>query len=334
MNLVIGAGAVGTVLTAYLCHANSQATSILVRDKDRLKLASATQIQLNFADGTPSFCSPLPTLVGTVDLTDVQYLFLCVKFGDLAQVLKSLPDAAHFPSTCTIVCTLNGVEALRVLRNRFPTARVLPLSIMYNAQLLGTLKARLSTRPSVTIGGAPDARLQRTLTMSGITTQRATDDEAVWGKLLINLANALCAITHSTMHELLTVSVLRSSYVAVLNEAIAVLEAAGVKYQWPLPIPMQVYRFLLLHAGPVTWWLARLKNGLRKGSYPSMVSDVELGKLTEVDQLNGEIARLGAQCKVPTPVADRLVSLVHTLGTQSPPDYLTPDQLHRELRTA
>jgi 2-dehydropantoate 2-reductase len=205
------------------------------------------------------------------------------------------------------------------------------MTIMYNAQRLGPLHARITTKPAVVLGGEPDARLQASLAGSGMQVQVAPGDRAVWGKLLINLANAVCAITHSSAHELLTLPALRQVFVAVLQEAVNVLNQSGVAYEWPMPIPFRAYRALLRHGGPVGWWLAKTKNGLRKGSYPSMVSDVEQGRTTEVMQLNGEIARLGAEHGIATPVASKIVSLVQELGSHKPPLYLSPGQLRQAL---
>ncbi len=331
MILLIGAGAVGSVLVTCLGRAAREPLRLYVREKDRMGLNGATRAQVDSVDGHPLWTAPKPELVSTADLGGVDYLFICVKFGDLKRVLDGLPSHAAFPKSCTVVSTLNGIEALRVLRRRLPGVRIVPMTIMYNAQWLGPLHAQITTKPMVVLGGEPDARLQASLAGGGMQVQVAQGDEAVWGKLLINLANAVCAITHSSAHQLLTLPALRHVFVTVLDEAVSVLDRSGVAYQWPMPIPFGAYRALLKHGGPVGWWLARMKNGLRKGSYPSMVSDVEQGRTTEVMQLNGEIARLGAEQGTATPVASRIVSLVQDLGNQKPPRYLSPEQLRQAL---
>ena len=331
MILVIGAGAVGSVLITYLSRAAREPLRLYMRDKDRMAMTGAPQAQVDSVDGRPLLTAPKPELVDRVDLSGVSYLVLCVKFGDLERVLDVLPSHAEFPKSCTVVSTLNGIEALRVLRRRLPDVRIVPMTIMYNAQWLGPLHAQITTKPVVVLGGEPDARLQASLAGSGMQVQVAQGDRAVWGKLLINLANAVCAITHSSAHELLTLPALRQVFVAVLEEAVAVLNQSGVAYQWPMPIPFEAYRALLIHGGPVGWWLAKAKNGLRNGSYPSMVSDVEQGRPTEVMQLNGEIARLGAEHGIATPMASRIVSLVQGLVSQQPPLYLSPKQLQQAL---
>jgi 2-dehydropantoate 2-reductase len=331
MILLIGAGAVGSVLITYLSRAAREPMRLYMREKDRTAMTGAAQAQVDSVDGRPLLTAPKPQLVDSVDLSGVTYLFLCVKFGDLERVLDGLPSNSGFPKSCTVVSTLNGIEALRVLRRRLPSARIVPMTIMYNAQWLGPLHAQITTKPIVVLGGEPDPRLQASLAGSGMQVQVAHGDEAVWGKLLINLANAVCAITHSSVHELLTLPPLRQVFTAVLVEAVTVLDKSEVAYQWPLPIPFKLYRALLLHGGPVGWWLAKTNNGLRKGSYPSMVSDVKLGRTTEVMQLNGEIARLGTEHGIPTPLASRIVSLVQGLGSQKPPVYLSPEELRQAL---
>jgi len=331
MILLIGAGAAGSVLITYLSRAAREPLRLYMRDKDRTAMTGAPQAQVDSVDGRPLLTAPKPELVGSTDLSGVSYLFLCVKFGDLERVLDGLPSPAEFPKSCTVVSTLNGIEALRVLRRRLPGVRIVPMTIMYNAQWLGPLHAQITTKPVVVLGGEPDARLQASLAGSGMQVLVAQGDEAVWGKLLINLANAVCAITHSSAHELLTLPALREVFVAVLEEALTVLNQSGVAYQWPMPIPFKAYRALLKHGGPVGWWLAKTKNGLRKGSYPSMVSDVEQGRPTEVIQLNGEIARLGAEHSIDTPLASQIVSLVQELVNRKPPRYLSPEQLRQAL---
>jgi 2-dehydropantoate 2-reductase len=336
MILIVGAGAVGTVLATYLSVAGKEPVHLFMRDKDRAEMAAAQQVRVDTIDGKTLIHRPKPILVDTLDLTGVDYLFLCVKFADLLPLLDQLPVAADFPSSCTIVSTLNGIEPLRVLKRRLPNVRTTPISIMYNAQLLGVLHARITTKPIVVLSG-DDLRLKSAFGVAGSTADtgikvlQAQGESAVWGKLLINLANAVCALTHTTFEDLFTRAEMRHIYVAVLDEAVSLLARAGIAYQLPMPVTYAIYRWMLLYAGPLSWWIAQRKNGVRSGSYPSMVADVEKGRVTEVTQLNGEVVRLGVQHQVKTPVASKIVALVEGMAGQAPPVYLTPLQLELAL---
>lgn len=325
--MIIGAGAVGTILAGYLLRAR-RPVRMYIRERDVERFGHAQQLVIERATGGPPLRCGKPALTTRIELADVSHLFLCVKYPDLDAALDLLPEP--LPEHLTIVSTLNGVGALRRIRERFPGARAVGMTIMFNAQLLEPLHARITTRPQVLVAG-DDPALPELFRGSGMQVLRARSEAVAWGKLLINLANAVCACTHATFHELLTHPDLRAIYVAVLDEAVAVLRAADVQYELPAPLPWPLYRLLLRHGGPLPWWFARLRNGLQAGSYPSMVADVVAGRPTEVDQLNGEIVALARRAGVEAPLNARLVSLVHGMREQPHPDFLSPAELRLQL---
>jgi 2-dehydropantoate 2-reductase len=155
-----------------------------------------------------------------------------------------------------------------------------------------------------------------------------------WGKLLINLANAICALTHTTFKDLLSHPRLRGIYAAVLDEAVATLERAEIRYQLPMPIPYRLYRRILLQGGPLPWWFAKARNGLQPGSYPSMVADIDQGRKTEVEQLNGEIVAVGTKLGIPTPINSRIVELVREIEGKKADRFWLPHELRQQLRIA
>lgn len=328
MILIVGAGAVGTILAAHLTAAHREPVKVYVRDKDLPAMQGVQDVRVEHVGAArPPLLAPKPALTQSLDLGDVDYLFLCVKFPQLEALLEQL---GSIPPRCTLVSTLNGVGALRLIRARHPQARLVPMSIMFNGQLLEPLHAQITTRPEVLIG-SEDARLLAAFGDSGMKVKRAAGESAAWGKLLINLANAICALTHTTFKDLLTHPDLRAVYVGVIDEATTLLDKAGVAYQLPMPIPYAVYRSLLAGRTRLPWWFAKLKNGLQEGSYPSMVADVQSGRKTEIGQLNGEIVCLGLEHKIPTPVNAKIVSLVQKIEGQQPPPYLTPAELRQRL---
>jgi 2-dehydropantoate 2-reductase len=327
MILVVGAGAVGTILTAYLAAAGREPVAIYTRDKDRAAMGALDRIRVDAADGSLLLDAPRPALRDTLDLRDVDYVLLGVKFPQLDAVLDQL---GPIPPHCTLVSTLNGVAALRRIREHLPHARLAPMTVMFNGQLLGPLHAKITTKAQVHVG-SHDARLLGAFKGSGLQCKRASGDAAAWGKLLINLANAICALTHTTFRDLLTQPDLRAVYVAVLDEATTTLRRAGVDYKLPMPIPYALYRSLLAGRTRLPWWFAQIRNGLKDGAYPSMVADVDAGKPTEIDQLNGEIVALGRAHGLPTPVNGTIAALVQALPSVPPIPYLTPAALRAKL---
>lgn len=325
MILILGAGAVGSTLAAYLSAARRK-VALHARPSDLERLGAISRIRLTSADGRLLLDVARPPLVEDLRLQGVTTLILAVKYPALAAVIDTLPDP--IPDGCTLVSTLNGVAPLRLLRERRPGARVFPMSVMMNLQCPDPLQIHLTTAAEVVLG-TDDAQLRQVFDCPGLRLRCVAGDEAVWGKLLINLANAICALTGATFRDLFVDPDLRRIYVAVLDEATTALDAAGIAWKLPLAVPFATYRWMLLHGGPLPWWVARWRNGVREGAYPSMVADVRAGRETEVGQLNGEIVRLGARTGRPTPVN---ACLVEWIGASRRPAPMDPAGMRATLR--
>ena len=308
-------------------QAGRQPLRLYVREKYLAAMQALPQLQMDYATAREPLITEKPALTTSLDLAGVDYIFLCVKFPDLDAVLAQLPP---IPASSTLVSTLNGVAPLRLIRERLPHARIAPMTVMFNGQLPAPLHARITTKAQVLIG-SDDKGLLGCFEGSGMQVQGAAGESAVWGKLLINLANAVCAITHTTFRDLLSQPDMRAIYVAVLDEAVAMLETAGIPYQLHIPLPYAAYRLFILHGGPLPWWVGKLKNGLQDGAYPSMVSDIEQQRRTEIDQLNGEIVRLAQLHGMQARVNTQIVAMVKALEGKSTPGYLTPAELRLRL---
>ncbi len=329
-NLIVGAGAVGTVVACYLSKAH-QPIRIAIREADVDAISRAPQLCVDRVTGRPPLLQPKPPLTTAALPHAGENLFICVKHRDLPALLDSLPPT--LPDGVRLIPCLNGVGVARALRERFEQTEVAAMSIMFNAQLLEPLHARITTRPQVLIDSA-DKELLRIFGRSGMTVRRAQGESAAWGKLLINLANAICALTHTSYQDLLINPEMGAIYIAMLDEATAVLDAAQVEYKLPAPLPYATLRSMLLRGGRIPRWIARYGAGLTHGSYPSMLADVERGKATEVDQLNGEIVRMGQSVGVPTPLNSRLVEMIHALEGQPQEYFLSPHALRARLLNA
>lgn len=324
MLTLVGAGAVGVTLATHLAAARKP-MALYARDKDQAGFAEAGGLTLDRPRHAP-LKAALPPLTNRLFDADTRYLVIATKFGALESLLAQLRDA---PPTLTVVSTLNGVRALPLIRERLPHLQSTALTIMFNAQHSGVLHAQLTTKPAVILADG-DAPLRALLAGTGLAVSHSQGEKACWGKLLINLANAIGALTQSTFRDLLSDPDLRTIFVATLDEAVDRIEAAKIDYKLPMPLPYRGYRALLKYGGSATWWLAQIKNGLDDGAYPSMVSDVRAGRTTEVQQLNGEIVAIGERLNWPAPVNAALVRMVEALDLAKPA-VLTPKALRHAL---
>ena len=103
MMLVVGAGAVGTILCAHLTAARREPAKLYVREKDVETLQTVQTLRVEHAGaGHPPIVAPKPQLTRSLALDDIDYLLLCVKFPQLDAVLDQLGDV---PQRCSIVST-------------------------------------------------------------------------------------------------------------------------------------------------------------------------------------------------------------------------------------
>ncbi len=325
--VIIGVGAVGGTLAALLLRAGRSVTLVVPAGRLERYQGIAT-LQLGRVAGR-SWEFPAPPV--QADLTDLrpQRVYVAVKYRDLDAVADQL--ARSLAPGIPVFSCLNGVAAVPHLQARLPHHPVRHLTILYNAACLGPLRYALTTRPVALLEG-DEPELRHALRQAGLRLGHG-DARSAWGKLLINLNNALCALTDKTFGDMLIEPPLKQAFVLTLDEAVRTLQAAGIAFRLPMPVPYAAYRWLGLHMGALPYWLGRLSGSLSAQAYPSMVADVRAGKATEVDELNGAIVELGRQHHLPTPVNARIVELVKTLEGQRPPRHLRAAELLQQLET-
>lgn len=118
---------------------------------------------------------------------------------------------------------------------------------------------------------------------------------AMWDKLLVNVATgALAAITRLTYGDLYAVPQIEATALAAVREAMDVARAEGVT---------------LKTTDPREAW-TKASAGLPASFKTSMLQSLEKGSITEIDFINGAVARAGARAGVPTPVNATLVACV------------------------
>ncbi len=324
---VIGAGAVGTILAAHLAETR-HSPRLIVREQDLDRMASVDCLRVDRVTAHGCLEVPKPAISTQYEFSPGDVVLICVKHRDLDSIRQRLEESGV--EELILVPCLNGVSAAACLRRHFPKAEVALLTIMFNAQLLEPLHARLTTKPEVLLNSS-NRMLFQLLSESGLVVKQAETESVAWGKLLINLANALCALTHTTFKDVLTEPDMRRCFVRVLDEATSIMDKAGIRYDLPIAMPYRVYRMFIQHGGPIPWWFARMKNGLTESAYPSMVADIECGKKTEVIQLNGQIVDMAKEHGLNAPVNGLIVEMVTALHGEPQDYFLSPRALRERI---
>jgi 2-dehydropantoate 2-reductase len=305
---VMGAGAVGCYFGGMLARAGAPVTLIgrpqhvEVMNRDGLFLDG-----IRFRESIPVSAS---TDAGAV--RDAGIVLLCVKTPDTEDAARSV--APHLAGGAVVVSLQNGVD--NVERIRSATAiEAIPAVVYVAAEMVAPGRLRHTGRGDLIIGDLPEKRRsdgarRQTLESVAALFNRAevpcriseniqTD---LWTKLILNCAyNAISALTRVRYGLIVADPRMRDLMRQVVEEVLAVARAAGVR----MPDTGLV---------EAAWKLAE---GMPDAT-SSTAQDIARGRRTEIDSLNGYVARRGAELGIATPVNQTLHALVKLLEAAPP----------------
>lgn len=332
MHLIIGAGAVGTVLAGCLLNAGEDVT--LVVPIGRLSwYGEASSLNVNDNQGNARYRFPAPQLIeigDTETLSKATHIYLATKYSGLNEVLDWL-GSGQLGAEVKIISCLNGIAGKHQAAERLGRP-VEFMTVMFNARRDAALQAVLTTKEIIQFDN-PTSVLAKLFKRGGAIVQRGSV-EGMWGKLLINLNNSICALCDSSFQDMFTDPKLKAIYIAVLDEAIPLLEQNKINYKLPMPLSWKQFRWLSNNASPVLSFAAKYLNGLTADSVPSMVADMRARRPTEVSELNGEFARLAQAIGQSAPLNQQIVDLVKAMEQGEEYKPISPVQLQQQLQPA
>ena len=160
--------------------------------------------------------------------------------------------------------------------------------------------------------GSPDDRWIAALRSARLQVELAKPiAPEQWTKLVVNLNNAISALSGAPTPEMLLSAKYRRAMTLLLDEALGVLDAAGIETAKFRGVPLRLMSRIFKLPTPIVRLVLRAQLEVDPESRASMYQDLERRRKTEVDVLNGEIVRLAAACGVEAPLNRRIVARVH-----------------------
>lgn len=308
---ILGAGQIGCYVGARLAHGGAALRFVgRPRMLDELRTHG-----LQFSDHLGASGSiPARSLALSDDpaaARDASLVLVCVKSGatdeageQLASVLR--PDA--------VVASLqNGVRNAETLARQLPRYTVLAGMVPFNVVPLDGGRFHQATEGALEVQAHPAwARWRADFDRAGLPLRERTDMTAVlWGKLLVNLANPVNALAGVAVQAMLAQRDYRRCIAMAQAEALRVLARAGMRPARMTPLPPHWLPHLLAAPDAVFRPLARRMMAIDPHARASMAYDLERGRPTEVDWINGEVVRLARSVGADAPVNAKLVALIH-----------------------
>jgi 2-dehydropantoate 2-reductase len=296
---VVGPGALGCLIAGLLKARSKEDVWLVDNLPERAKRIREKGIHI---DGISSVSCAIDVSSNPKDVGPCDLVFICVKSYSTDDACKDIKDLV---SDKTFILTLqNGIGNVQVLNDYFGPERVIAGVTNHGATLIEPGHVRHAGRGDTVIGMynhkvlGPVRDAANLLTKCGFETKISKDiDSVIWSKLIINIGiNALAGITRLKNGMLIkhdgTRQILRNS----VQEAMKIVKRKRIKLIYDDPI-QKVESVCKATATNVS----------------SMLQDVLSSKRTEIEYINGAIARQGKALGIPTPVNEVLIDLIKTI---------------------
>ncbi|TPX57805.1 2-dehydropantoate 2-reductase [Powellomyces hirtus] len=330
---IIGAGNVGLYIGAFLHVAGCQ-VSWVGRQwvQDEIEEAGALTVS-DFYNHT--FTIPADEMQILTDVADlvhadvnIDFLFLTVKAHATEKIMESIK---HLDGKVVVVTLQNGIHNAEIIRKHMPNTEVITGMVPTNiVHLPGGHFHQATLGPIQLEDGEQSVTLAQLFLEAGFATQLTTDIRGIlYGKLVINLMNALNALSGLPLRAQLSDPAHRKVLALCIEEALACYQAASITPLSFFKVPLWMVPHVLRLPNWLFFQIASTFLGIDERAMSSMHDDLLLKRPTEVDYLNGEIIKIGEEHSVNTPVNKAVVKLIKDIEAQPPvhPPSLSGEEL-------
>lgn len=260
-------------------------------------------------------------------------VLVTVKSAATAGVADEL--ASRLRDGALVISFQNGLGNGDLLRARLPRQRVLTGMVPFNVLARGEGRFHHGSSGQLAVAAdAAVATVSAAFARAGLPLAEHADIRAVqWAKLLLNLNNAINGLSGLPLKDELSQRGFRRCLAAAQDEALSLLTAAGIPIAQLTRVRPQMLPTLLRLPDWLFRRVARQMVAIDPLARSSTWEDLEAGRPTEVDWINGEVVRLAETLGRTAPVNARLVALVKAAERGGRRDW-NGVSLYRALRAA
>ena len=325
---IYGAGAMGTVLGAFLTLGGLKNVHLITRNETHVQGLNEKGAQIVCEAENTAFTIPVTALTPKQmqecgEKYDV--VFLMTKQRANAETLQFLLPYLHEDS---VVCTTQNGLPEQSVADIVGEARTYGGVAAYGANFIGGGKVAMTSKidgmgmqvAGFKNDGEKTALLQEILSYAGKATgninfaKKAENLQgARWSKLAINAAfSGLSVVTGCTFGEIAKGKKSKKIALGVLRECLAVANALGVTLE-----KMQGHDMQKLFGGKgffqTQFSLFALPIAMKKHKklVSGMLKDVQSGRKCEIDYIDGAVVKKGKEAGVETPLCKKIVEIVH-----------------------
>ncbi len=316
---IYGAGAMGTVLGAYITKAGYD-IDLINRNKAHVKALNESGATIT---GTISFTQPVRALTPDEMTSSYDIILLMTKQKHNKDIVTFLQD---YLAEDGILCTMqNGIPEPGIAKI-IGNDRVAGATMSWGATFHGNGHAELTSQPtkdSLTFnigkyGDVTEQYFNQIITLLKTMGNVTIEDNFIgarYAKLIINAAfSGLSVITGATFGDIAKHRTSRKIALDIINECIDVADAANIIIE---PLQGHDIRRLMYYNNwfkhQISLLILPIAMRKHKDIRSGMLRDIRLGRKTEIRYINGIISDYGDQFNEPTPLNDTVIRLVEEI---------------------
>ena len=307
---VIGLGAIGSIIGGLLTKSGEDV--VLIGKKNQVEIINQKGIRIDGIHGSivveNVHASTDLSLLGNVDV-----VIICIKSQGTQNLANDLRKFVN--KSALLISLQNGVRNLKILREATGNKAVSG-AILFNALYSRPGEVELTIKGGLLLEADNSSYdtikyLVNSLKKEGLDVKIVDDIEGyAWSKLVVNLQNAVTALTGQTVNESISDKDSRGVLIATMEEGLNVLEQSGISIKTLPDIdPRRIIRRLSLFNSALLKIGSRMMK-IKANARTSMWQSLSRGKPTEIDYINGEIINLAKKNNLKAPINTKLVELI------------------------
>lgn len=314
---IYGAGSLGTILGAFISKAGVP-IELINRNKAHIEALKSKGAQIT---GTTEFNQSV--IAYTPEEMDGVYdiIFLMTKQQHNSEVVHKLKD--NLASDGVLVTFQNGLPEMQIAEI-LGEERVLGCTVAWGATLQSPGICELTSEAdalSFSLGTISEksskhfTKVKELLELMGRVDVEENFIGTRWSKLLINAAfSGMSAVLGCTFGKAAKPKESRRIVQSLIKECIDVCKKGGIRIE-PVQgkdiVKLLDYNNALKRA--FSFFIIPIAIRKHAKLKASMLQDLEKGKLTEVDAINGAVSNYGRKVGCPTPMNDKVVEIIHNI---------------------
>jgi 2-dehydropantoate 2-reductase len=325
---VIGAGAIGSIVAAYLTKAGEDVA--LIGREHQVKVICENGLKVKGIRGEETIkVKALPCLDKEYDL-----VIFTVKTQDIEEAVS---NNLMFLNNSLILSSQNGVQSDLYLKESFHQENMFSSIVMFGSTYVQPGEVTFNFEGNWIIGKPfepVDGKTTEIAQILNAAFSTVVSQDIVgmkWLKLFINFNNCIPALTGKSMQETFADMDLCRLSIMLLKEGAGIVEKAGIELVSLPNFPAERIQGLAnmpidQAAGIINQTLTTLS---KEPLYGSILQSIMRKRPSEIDYINGEVVRLAKQLKMESPLNGKVVELVHQVEREG--KFFEPEEIKKNL---